>query len=90
MIIGKIEIASKEYWKWMFYDDGILYCSMMVIDDKMDWRMIRDVEEMRYIRDNYIVDYVKELSNSYMLSLECNIDWGRGAKWGWVIPVRDV
>ena len=84
MIIGKIEISSKEYWKWMRMVDAELYCSLLVIGDKNDWRMIRDAEEMRNIRDNYIVDYVHELSNTYMLGSFFN------GRLGYVVPVRDI
>lgn len=84
MIIGKIEIASKEYWKWMREGDAELYCTLLVIGDKNDWRMIKDADEMRYIRNNYIVDYVHELSNTYMLGSFFN------GQMGYVVPVRDV
>lgn len=84
MIIGKIEIVSKEYWKWMSQGDAELYCSLLFIGDKNDWRMIKDADEMRYIRDNYIVDYVNELSNTYMLG-----SFFKG-QMGYVVPVRDI
>lgn len=35
----RIEIASKEYWKELNYYDALLYCSLLVIDGKNDWRM---------------------------------------------------
>ena len=84
VIIGRIEIASKEYWKWMMQGDAELYCTLLFIGDKNDWRMIKDAEEMKYIRDNYIVDYVHELSNTYMLGSFFN------GQMGYVVPVRDI
>ncbi len=35
-----IEISSEEYWKELNWYDGQLYCSLLNIDGKNDWRMI--------------------------------------------------
>jgi hypothetical protein len=37
-----IEVIAKEYWKGLNYYDGLLYLSLLSIDGKDDWRMIRD------------------------------------------------
>jgi hypothetical protein len=42
-----IEISPKEYWKKLNYHDGLLYCTMVVIDNKTDWRMLKNIEEYR-------------------------------------------
>ena len=39
-----IEIAPKEYWKKLNYDDGMFYCKLLTIDGKNEWRMIREEE----------------------------------------------
>ena len=39
-----IEISSEEYERFLNYDDGLLYCSMVVIDGVGDWRMPREDE----------------------------------------------
>ena len=39
-----IEIAPKEYWKKLNYDNGMFYCKLLIIDGKNDWRMIREEE----------------------------------------------
>ena len=40
-----IEVSSNEYWKKMPYHDALLYCQLLSIDGKNDWRMITNVEE---------------------------------------------
>lgn len=34
-----IEISSEEYERFLNYDDGLLYCSMVVIEGIDNWRM---------------------------------------------------
>jgi hypothetical protein len=34
-----IEIATKEYEKWLNWHDAKLYCELLTIDGKMDWRL---------------------------------------------------
>ena len=34
-----IEVSQKEYWKFLDYQGAILYCSLLVIDGKNDWRL---------------------------------------------------
>jgi len=45
-----IEISEEKYWKVLNYTDGILYCSMLEIGNKDDWRMIS--------RDDWMTDMV--------------------------------
>ena len=47
-----IEISPKEYWKFMNPRDGRLYCSMVVIDGKDDWRYMKFFEKLKYL-DNF-------------------------------------
>ena len=35
----KIEVAPKEYWKELKYADALLYCALLNIDGKNDWRL---------------------------------------------------
>ena len=46
-----IEISPKEYENKMNWDDGMLYCSLLVIDNKNDWRL-PTLEELDYIRNS--------------------------------------
>ena len=46
-----VEISPKEYWKKKLnYHDALLYCTMLVIDNKTDWRMLKNIEEYRKCR----------------------------------------
>ncbi len=79
-----IEISSKEYWTKLNYYDGMLYCSLLVIDGKDDWRLFKNVFEeeqhedfntfgnLWYIDDGKISDHL--LYTEHYL----------------VVPVRDV
>jgi hypothetical protein len=37
-----IELSDKRYWKRMGYYDGVMYCSLLTIDGKDNWRMMED------------------------------------------------
>jgi len=39
-----IEISPKEYERLLNYNDGLLYCSLLVIDGNNDWRMPTEAE----------------------------------------------
>ena len=43
-----IEISAEEYERKLNWEDGMLYCSMLVIDGVDDWRM-PTIEELDYI-----------------------------------------
>jgi hypothetical protein len=43
-----IEISLKEYERELNWDDGILYCQLLTIDDKNDWRL-PTITELNYI-----------------------------------------
>ena len=40
----KIEVSPHRDWSYLDYAEGELYCSMIIIDGKDDWRMIEYVE----------------------------------------------
>ena len=42
----KIEVAPKEYWKELTYADAILYCALLNIDGKNDWRLLQLGEDL--------------------------------------------
>lgn len=61
-----IEISPNEYWKYLNPDDGKLYCSMVVIDDKNDWRpmgLMEKFENIDYLNNN------RDKNSSVLLSL---------------------
>jgi hypothetical protein len=77
-----IEISEEKYWKVMGYDDGMLYCSLLIIDGKEDWRMPFSMESIweewkklrrMPVRMWYYDEGVMYEGNRY-----------------WVIPVRDL
>lgn len=43
-----IEIAPKEYERMLEWDDAMMYCQLLAIDDKIDWRLPTK-EELDYI-----------------------------------------
>lgn len=78
-----IEVSNKKYWKELTYYDGLLYCSLLIIDKKNDWRMPKYDEE----------DYIGKLPNSVPLwyyedgeSFETILN----TQCYWIVPVRDV
>ena len=68
-----IEISPKEYEVELNWNDAMLYCSLLVIDDKCDWRLPTK-EELNYIYSSKN-DFV---GSGYWSSTEYN---GGGA-WG--------
>ena len=62
-----IEIAPKEYEKWLNWHDAMMYCQLLAIDDKMDWRLPTK-EELDYIY-NSENDFV---GSTYWSSTEFN------------------
>jgi hypothetical protein len=51
----KIEISDKQYEKVLNWHDGMLYCSMLVIDGKDDWRMptIEELVEIYHSENDF-------------------------------------
>ena len=64
-----IEISSKEYEKQLNWDDAMMYCQLLTIDNKNDWRLPTK-EELHYIY-NYENDFVR---GNYWSSDESDIN----------------
>ena len=95
-----IEMCDREYWKELNYYDGMIYCSILVIDNKKDWRM-PTLEEI-----DFIYEHEYDLDGRYWLCQNGyeeyeDVAWaydffGYDARpydvdcSSWVIPVRDV
>jgi hypothetical protein len=83
-----IEISATEYWKEMDYYSGILYCSLLEIGGKNDWRMFKNWDEyesmtrMVEIRRRMVLWVEKDKKRSSEAFLV--------GKNYMVIPVRDV
>jgi hypothetical protein len=94
-IEDRYEISSKEYWKRMGYYDGLMYCPLLDIEGKNDWRMISDWEELERMTQKYenllkmILWFVDNdglwLEDDRELYTEVEL---MGYNY-WVIPVRD-
>ncbi len=77
-----IEVSDREYWKELNYDDAELYCQLLVIGGKTDWRLPLQSEKMEMeiemggiIRNTWVyMSILRILPKSYM----------------WVVPVRDI
>jgi hypothetical protein len=69
----QIEISPKEYEQRLNWHDGMLYCQLLVIDDKNDWRMPSLDELCEIFTSNHdFLDWV------YWSSDEVN-----GGAWAW-------
>jgi hypothetical protein len=77
-----IELSKSQYWKRMGYHDALLYCSLLVIDDKDDWRMMTMEEYEHNIRIPDDVWYLDNI-NAVKIYLHYDLD-------AIIIPVRDV
>ena len=74
--IMTIEISNAKYWKKMEWNDGILYCSLLSIDGKEDWRPMSVDEIMEYGKDELL-----NMIRQYMLLYGTSL---------WIVPVREV
>lgn len=87
-----IEISPRAYESYLNWEDGMLYCSLLVIDGKDDWRM-PTIEEL-----NDIYNSDKEVNDMYNSENDFEVDcywsslddgklawlhdmWGRGRKY---------
>jgi hypothetical protein len=73
-----IEIASDKYWKYTNYYDALLYCAFFNVDDKNDWRLPIDMEEIG-IADSWCGEDSELFDESYLTGTVYM-----------VIPVRDI
>lgn len=54
-----IEISAKEYERMLNWDDAMMYCSLLVIDGKNDWRMptIVELKEIYHSENDFSEHY---------------------------------
>ena len=85
----RLEVSDRGYWKEIGYLDGLLYCSLLEIDGKDDWRMVE-----RWEYDKHDMYYLSGLAVSEMWIVGDNDEEKGYYKWEKlikrVIPVRDV
>lgn len=82
-----IEVSPKEYWKLLNYYDGLLYCDMVVIDNKTDWRMIFDYVEYKNLLSYSDIPPIGCITvNAINNHTEYYLREGKFT----IIPVRDV
>jgi hypothetical protein len=87
-----IEISDRKYWKHLNWDDGKLYCDLLVIDGKNDWRMIMDNVEYKnvraYIQGSCTLHKGKVSSLWFNNDGDCT-DYVKNRNF-MVVPVRDI
>jgi hypothetical protein len=74
-----LEIAPKEYERKSYWEDANLYCQLLTIDNKNDWRL-PSTAELEYI--NKIRFYIEDfdfVGNEYW-SCDCSLYIGNGSK----------
>lgn len=69
-----IEISPNEYWKYLNPVDGKLYCSMVIINGKNDWRPMSFMEKLKYI------NLLDNINDAYKPSFSLSLS----------IPVRNI
>ena len=81
----RIDISDEKYWKSMNYHDGLLYLSLLTIDDVEGWRMPTLIE-LCGIESCQLVD---NLIRNFWVS-----DWGYYKDYldriHMIVPVRDL
>ena len=87
-----IEISDRKYWKRLSYDDGKLYCQLLTIDGKDDWRMIMDNAEYKnvkdYINSSFTLHKGRVSSLWFNNDGDCT-DYVKNRNF-MVVPVRDI
>jgi hypothetical protein len=79
-----VEISEKKYWKKLNYNDGLLYLSLLTIDEKDDWRMWETMTERL---DNGGVAH--EEGQWYLVDIDISPETINERDY-WVVPVRDI
>ena len=72
-----IEISNAKYWKKMEWNDGILYCSLLSIDGKEDWRPMTVPEIMEYGKEDDVLGMIRQYLELYIEHF-------------WIVPVREI
>ena len=94
-----IEISLKEYERELNWDDAMMYCQLLVIDGKDDWRLPtkEELKDIYNSENDFIDSYYwssTELSGSYawLQNLSSGIQNGNYAKDGssYVRAVRTI
>lgn len=87
----RIEVSEEIYWKRMKYHDALLYCSMMVIDAKDNWRMIKDRDEEDRIWCEYIKNgmFPKMYESHWIWREDVNVRMKENNTC-LIVPVRDI
>jgi len=83
-----VEISDREYWKQMDYYSGVLYCSLLTIDGKNDWRMMNNYQE--YVKCKYEYQKIPVSGKWCKNDISCNSNEFLMENNYWVVPVRDV
>ncbi len=82
----KIEISPKEYERRLNWYDAIFYCQLLVIDDKIDWRLPTkdELEDIFYNYENDLLD------SGYWSSTEYDSDfaWGQVFSDGFQVTLK--
>ena len=63
----KIEVSPKEYERMLNWNDAMMYCQLLVIDDKMDWRLptIEELKEIYNSENDFVgSDYWSSTENN--------------------------
>jgi hypothetical protein len=88
-----IEISPRKYWTRLKYDDALLYCSLLVIDGKDNWRLPNnfDVKEPLYdIIEQEHIDGSIWYDGMFKDMVEPYVAWEKITFSYVVIPVRDI
>lgn len=61
-----IEIAPKEYWRVLTFDEARLYCFALNIDGKTGWRLPKHLE---YVRNPDIASWDISYDKNYKINV---------------------
>jgi hypothetical protein len=78
-----IEISPKEYEKKLNWYDATLYCQLLTIDNKNDWRMpTKDELNVMYTNKDVIGGFVDYYWCSTPVEGDLSSNWGQNFKTG--------
>ena len=74
-----IEISPKEYERRLNWNDAMMYCQLLIIDDKTDWRLPTkaELQDIYHSENDFVGSY-------YWSSTEYNglYAWGQNLSYG--------